>query len=138
MEDVQWEVAHRELNVPPRGPPLGCWRTLEGDVDDKEVTFLGGRGWEPRGQPPQPAGPPQPEEDVRHLVSTLAARLQLDTPRINTFSSNGMLGKTEVSFKQWYHEVQCVKDHYPELVVWESIVRCVPGLSTILIQELLM
>ena len=32
-----------------------------------------------------------------------------------------MPGKTEVSFKQWYHKVQCVKDHYPELVVQESI-----------------
>ena len=38
-----------------------------------------------------------------------------------------MLGKTEVSFEQWYHEVQCVKDHYPELVVWESIVRSLKG-----------
>ena len=34
-----------------------------------------------------------------------------------------MPGKTEVSFKQWYHEVQCIKDHYPESVVQESIVR---------------
>ena len=34
-----------------------------------------------------------------------------------------MLGKTEVSFKQWYHKVQCVKDHYPESVIWESIVQ---------------
>ena len=34
-----------------------------------------------------------------------------------------MLGKTEVSFEQWYHKVQCVKDHYLESVVWESIVR---------------
>ena len=31
--------------------------------------------------------------------------------------------KTEVSFEKWYHEVQCVKDHYPESVVWESIVK---------------
>ena len=38
-----------------------------------------------------------------------------------------MPGKTEVSFKQGYHEVQCVKDHYPELVVWESIVRSLKG-----------
>ena len=28
---------------------------------------------------------------------------------------------------QWYHEVQCVKDHYPELVVWDSIVRSLKG-----------
>ena len=31
--------------------------------------------------------------------------------------------KAEVSFEQWKHEVQCIKDHYPESVVWESIVR---------------
>ena len=29
----------------------------------------------------------------------------------------------EVSFEQWYHEVQCMKDHYPESVVWESIMQ---------------
>ena len=71
--------------------------------------------------------PPQPEEDVGHLISTLAARLQLGTPRINIFSGNAMPGKTEVSFKQWYHKVQYVKDHYPELVVWESTVRSLKG-----------
>ena len=38
-----------------------------------------------------------------------------------------MPGKTEVSSKQWYHVVQCVKDHYPELVVQESIVRSLKG-----------
>ena len=32
-----------------------------------------------------------------------------------------------MSFKQWYHEVQCVKDHYLESVVWESIVRSLKG-----------
>ena len=61
MEYLQWEVAQRELNVPPKGPSLGCWRTLAGDrdldEDDKEVTFPGGRGWEPIGLPPWPAGP---------------------------------------------------------------------------------
>ena len=45
-----------------------------------------------------------------------------------------MLGKTEVSFKQWYHEVQCVKDHYLESVVWESIVRSLKGLVADLAQ----
>ena len=47
--------------------------------------------------------------------------------RINTFSSKATLGKTEVSFEQWYYEVQCMKDHYPESVVWESIVRSLTG-----------
>ena len=51
----------------------------------------------------------------------------MGTLRINTFSSKAMPGKIEVSFKQWNHEVQCVKDHYPELVVQESIVRSLKG-----------
>ena len=38
-----------------------------------------------------------------------------------------MPGKTEVSFEQWYHEVQCVKDHYPESVVRESIICSFKG-----------
>ena len=29
--------------------------------------------------------------------------------------------------KQWSHEVQCIKDHYPELVVRESIMRSLKG-----------
>ena len=35
--------------------------------------------------------------------------------------------KTEVSFEQWYHEVQCLKDHYLESVVRESIVHSLKG-----------
>ena len=38
-----------------------------------------------------------------------------------------MPGKTKVSFEQWYHKVQCVKDHYPEKVVSESIIRSLKG-----------
>ena len=62
-----------------------------------------------------------------HLINTLASGLHLGTLRINTFSSEAMLGKTEVSYKQWYHKVQCVKDHYLESVVWESIVQSLKG-----------
>ena len=51
----------------------------------------------------------------------------MGTPGINTFNGKAMLGKTEVSFKQWYHKVQCVKDHYPELVVQESIIWSLKG-----------
>ena len=96
-------------------------------MDDQEVTFPRGGGWQPRGQPPWPTGPPQLDEDIGHLINTLANGLQLGTPHINTFSSKTMPGKTEVSFEQWYHEVQCVKDHYPESVVQESIVRSLKG-----------
>ena len=38
-----------------------------------------------------------------------------------------MPGKMEVSFEQWHHEVQCVKGHYPESVVQESIIHSLKG-----------
>ena len=38
-------------------------------------------------------------------------------PQITTFSGDATPGKNEVSFEQWYHEVQCIKDHHPEAVV---------------------
>ena len=60
-------------------------------------------------------------------MNTLATRMQLGTQRKNIFGGKATMGKTEVSFEQWYHEVQCVKDHYPESVVWESIVRLLKG-----------
>ena len=65
--------------------------------------------------------------DVGCLINTLALGLHLGTPRINTFSGKAMPDKTEVLFEQWYHEVQCIRDHYPELVVWESIVQSLKG-----------
>ena len=118
----------------PRDPPPTPW----GNVDDWEVTFLRGGGWEPRGQPlwshaptkpdegwkprGQPLWPPaptQPDEDVGCLINTLVTILWLwlGNPHINTLSGKATLGKTEVYFKQWYHEVQCIKDLYPESVV---------------------
>ena len=85
------------------------------------------RGWAPQGPPPQPPTPAEPNADVGHLINTLVSGLHLGKPRINTFSGKAMPGKTEVSFEQWYHEVQCMKDHYPESVVWESIMRSWKG-----------
>ena len=32
-----------------------------------------------------------------------------------------------MSFEQWYHEVQCIRDHYPEAVVQESIIQSPKG-----------
>ena len=61
------------------------------------------------------------------LITTLKLGLHLGTPKINTFSGNITPGKTEVSFEQWKHKVQYIKDHYPELVVWESIMRSLKG-----------
>ena len=57
----------------------------------------------------------------------LATSLQLGTPHINTFSGKAMPGETEVSFEQRYQEVECVQDHYPESVVWESIMQSLKG-----------
>ena len=84
-------------------------------------------GWEPRGQSPHPPASVQPDEDVGCLINSLAIQLWLGTPQINTFSIDAMPGKTEVSFEQWYCKVHCVKDHYPESVVWESIVHSLKG-----------
>ena len=84
-------------------------------------------GWAPQVPPPQPLTPTQPNADVGHLINTLTSGLHLGAPRINTFSGKAMPGKTEFSFEQWYHEVQCVNDHYPESVVWVNIVRSQKG-----------
>ena len=61
------------------------------------------------------------------MTATFSACSQLGNPRINIFSPNAIPGNTKVSFKQWYHEVQCVKDHYPKVVVWESIIWLLKG-----------
>ena len=129
IEDFWQEGAQGELNASPIGPSLGCWRTPAwgGDpgVEDKEVTLQGG-GMGSQWAATTASGPPY-KEDVSHLLSTLVAGLRLGTPRINTFSGNAMPGKTEVSFKQWYHKVQSVNDHYPAFVIQESIVRSLKG-----------
>ena len=51
----------------------------------------------------------------------------MGTPCINAFSSDATPEKTELSFEQWYHEVPCIKDHYPEEVVQESIIQSLKG-----------
>ena len=48
-------------------------------------------------------------------------------PQKSTFSGDVAPGKTEVSYKQWSYEVQCIKDHYLESVVRESIMRSLKG-----------
>ena len=61
------------------------------------------------------------------LITALTSGLHISTPKISTFSGNMAPGKTEVSYEQWSHEVQCIKDHYLELVVRESIMRSLKG-----------
>ena len=116
----------------PWGNPVG---NGDPNPDDQEVTFPRGGWWVPTccpaqpdggvppGQPPQLPNPTQPGADMGCLINTLASGLHLGAPQINTFSGKATLGKTEVSFEQWYHKVQCMKDHYLELVVQESIAR---------------
>ena len=66
---------------------------------------------------------------TRHgqLITTLTLGLCIGTPKISTFSGNVAPGKTEVSYEQWSHEVQCIKDHYLESMVRESIMRSLKG-----------
>ena len=152
MEDLCWEVALRELTAPQRDPPPKPGGNPVGngdpDVDDQEVTFPN-RGrvgtcrstnstpcshttrWRLGTQrtTSSPPAPTQPNEDVGCLINTLAMGLQLGTPHINTFSGKAMPGKMEMLFKQWYHEVQRVKDHYQESVGRESIIHSVKGAS---------
>ena len=150
MEDLHQEIALLWAACTPSNPQPTPWGEPSGsgnfDGDDQEVTFPRGGGWVPLrqpsptpapawpdggwvppGPPPQPLRPAPANPDVGHLINTLASCLHLGTPRINPFSGEAMPGKTEVSFEQWYHEVQCVKDHYPESVVWESIVWSLKG-----------
>ena len=87
------------------------------EVDNGEVTFHRGRGWGPGKPAQQCAGPPWADTDFNHLLSMLTARLRMGTPRINIFSGDATPRKTKVCFEQWYHEVKCIKDHYPEAVV---------------------
>ena len=99
MEDLQHDVALRDLNVPPRDPLLHCWAT--GGVQQA----LGILMWMTRRSLLQEGGdgnqednhldplPPQPEEDVGCLINMLATRLSLGTPCINTFSGEAMLQK---------------------------------------------
>ena len=113
------------------------------EEDDQEVTFPGGgrvptrpppwpvnpapAGWVPTGPQPKPVSPALAGPDMGQLISTLTSGLQIGTPKISTFSGDVAPGKTEVSYEQWSHKVQCIKDHYPESVVRESIMWSLKG-----------
>ena len=123
MENLHWEVALRELKTPPREPPLNPWRNL---------VEMGTPMWMTRRSPFQEGKGGNPEDNhftpCSHLTRWRCRTCR--TPHINSFSGEAMPGKMEVSFEQWHHEVQCVKDHYPETVVWESIVQSLKGGSS--------
>ena len=116
--------------APPSYPPPRNWACPSGssvlEEDDQEVTFSGG-GRVPTRPQPQPVGPALPGPDMGQLISALTSGLQIGTPEISTFSGNVAPGQTEESYEQWSHEVQCIKDHYPEAVFQESIIRSLKG-----------
>ena len=57
----------------------------------------------------------------------LTDRLRMGIPHINNFSGDAIPRKMEVCSEQWYDKVWCVKDHYPEAVVQESIIHLLKG-----------
>ena len=142
------EIVQHELTVPHSYPPPNDWvcplGSREPEEDDQEVTFPGGGRWGPERQttpvpesltggrvpygPPQQLPCPAPAGlDIGQLITALTLGLHISTPKISTFSGNVAPGKTKASYKQWSHKVQCIKDHYPESVVRESIMRSLKG-----------
>ena len=113
---------------PPAIPLLEIGHVGSGvpEEDDQEVTFPGG-GRVPTRPQPQPVSPALTGPDMSQLINALTSGLQIGTLKISTFSGKVAPGKTEVSYEQWSHEVQCIKDHYPEAVVRESIIRSLKG-----------
>ena len=124
------EIVQHKLTVPPSNPPPRDWACLSGsgvpEEDDQEVTFLGG-GRVPLGPQPQAPHPAPAGTDMGQVITALTMGLQIGTPKISIFSGDVAPGKTEVSYEQWSHEVQCIKDHYPESVVRESIMQSLKG-----------
>ena len=147
VRDLSQEIVQCKSMVPPSYPLPRDWACPSGssvpEEDDQEITFPGGgrvptrpppwpgnpapAGWVPTGPQPQPVSPALAGPDMGQLISALTLGLQIVTPKISTFSGDVAPGKTEVSYEQWSHEVQCIKDHYPELVVQESIMQSLKG-----------
>ena len=148
IKDLTQEIAQCKLIVPPSNPPPPDWACLLGSrepkEDDQEVTFPGGGRWGPERQttpvPHSPAGgrvpsgPPQQSPcpalagpDMGQLITALTSGLQISTPKISIFSGEVASSKTKVSYEQLSHKVQCIKDHYLESVVRESIMQSLRG-----------
>ena len=128
LEALLFKMARREGVTLLHGLP---WANMWVPRGDSETSMaygqvgLEGKGWQIVKPTKWPTSPQQ--ANVGCLLGMLAARLRMGTPRINTFIGDATPGKTEVYFEQWYHEVQCVKDHCPETVVQESIIWLLKG-----------
>ena len=128
LEELHLQTERREGMAAPIGSPLGRWWVPVGSDDanlGKWASRMGGNG-DLASQCRSPWAPLS-REGCWSPLSMLMARLSLVTPRINTFSGDATPGKTVVSFEQWNQEVQWVKDHYPEAVVWRSIISSLNG-----------
>ena len=132
----------------PQKPPLTPWGNPVGNgapnPDDQEVTFLRGRGWIPPGQPSQPPAPPQPDggwiplgqpsehptlaEPGAHMGHLTMDYVWVSLSKYLQFAKP-CHRKVRYHSSKWYHKVQCIKDHYPEMVAWESIVRSLKGVA---------
>ena len=109
-----------ELTAPPSNPPPNDWvhpsGSREPKEDDQEVTFPGGgrlgperqtnpilnlpaRGRVPSGPPQQLPCPALVGPDMGQLITALTLGLQIDTPKISTFSGKVAPSKTEVSYE---------------------------------------
>ena len=104
----------------------------EGVPDDEEDSS--DHRWEKKERydelPQRPVHRFQSTTNISLLLSAFATGLRIGTPHTSTFSGDAIPGKTKVSFEQWYHEVQCAMDHYPEAVVWHNIIHSLKGAST--------
>ena len=142
MEDLCQEIALHELNAPPRSPPPMPWGHPSGAGILMRMTrrspFWEGEGGFPQNNHPHLLPLHDQVEDGLLRDHLLNLHFLLNLVKMwgtwlilwhwdCTFSGKAHTGKTEMSFEQWNHEVQCVKDLYLELVVWESIVRSPKG-----------
>ena len=78
MEDLQWEVAHRELNAPTRTHPWdagGLWQEMGTPMwmMRRSPSWEGGVGTQRTATFTHCS--PQPQEDVGHLINTLVTGL---------------------------------------------------------------
>ena len=131
LEALQKEMARKEWGKHPHmGYPReirGSWGQQWGQHGWWESGPQRGKGWRYSKPVQQPTSPSQADTDASCLLSALMARLRKSIPRINTFSGVATPGKTEMSFEQGYQRAQCVKDQYPEAVVWEGIIQLLKG-----------
>ena len=99
---------------------------MDANVVDEEVTLQGGGDGDQVSCYCSPQAPLNRGGCCPHPQHT-CGWIKVADLRITTFSGDATLGKTEVLFEQRYQKVQCVKNHYPESVVQESIIRSLKG-----------